>query len=440
MFGIQDENFDQMEEGFDIFSKPKYSHNEYTFNDYLIKPRHPISHNDFNPVIFDIGSHDSRNWFIPSSIRINLQAKITLSDGTPINKDNDKISLQDLVCHSLFQLIEVKINGIPISDHSRLYQWRAIAHSLFSFQTDCKNTLLQSEGFFRDKYENKNEVVNEASEGYKTRAELIDNNGIFHVNFIPRIDTLSMEKIFPPGNTMTLEFIRSPHHFSLLSPEKTKTFKIVLTDMTLECRMFTPPDALETKLNKMLSSSDFHLPLTRLVCRTRGIHSGVFDASIYNAVTGKKPSHMMIFLLSNKQLNGDLATDSYFFSPRNLKDCWLNIDGQSFPSEKLSFQTKGEIFRSYNFFMRNMGLDVMTNQSIGVSTKEYIENSFAIAFDLTVDTCFNSHLHTSKDSVIDIKLVFKDALKEPISVLYICSFENTISVSPDKNVYMDYSV
>ena len=28
------------------------------FNDYLIKPRHPISHNDFNPVIFDIGSFE----------------------------------------------------------------------------------------------------------------------------------------------------------------------------------------------------------------------------------------------------------------------------------------------------------------------------------------------------------------------------------------------
>ena len=90
--------------------------------------------------------------------------------------------------------------------------------------------------------------------------------------------------------------------------------------------------------------------------------------------------------------------------------------------------------------MKNMGLDVMTNQSIGISPREYIENSFSTSFDLTPDTCFNNHFHNSKDCVIDIKLHFKAALSQPLSVLYICSYQNSISVSPDKNVYLDYSV
>ena len=199
MFGIDADEFDQMEEGFEIFSKPAQSSNEYIFNDYLIKPWHPISHNDFNPVIFDIGSFDSRHWFIPSSIRINLAGKITHSDGSDLDKSKDKISLQDLVCHSLFQQIECKVNGVPVSDHSRLYQWRAIAHSLYPFQSDCKNTLLQSEGYYRDTYEKKSETVDEESEAFKIRSNLIDTNGTFSVNFIPRIDTLSIEKKCPLG-------------------------------------------------------------------------------------------------------------------------------------------------------------------------------------------------------------------------------------------------
>ena len=282
--------------------------------------------------------------------------------------------------------------------------------------------------------------MNAESDGFKARAELIDDSGIFCVNFIPRIDTLSVDKFFPPGHQLTLEFIRSPHHFSLLAPDNSKSYKIILTDMTLEVRQFTPPDALETKFNKILNNSDFHLPVTRLVCRTRGIHAGVYDGSVYNAVTGKMPSHMLIFLLSNKQLNGDLTTDSYFFNPRKLKESWIVVNGQSFPSEKLSFYTKGEILRSYNFFMNNMGLDIMKNESIGVSCLDYIQNSFAIAFDLSADSCFNSHLHSTRDCVIDLKLKFQSALTEPLSVLYICSYQNTISVSPDKSVYLDYTV
>ena len=90
--------------------------------------------------------------------------------------------------------------------------------------------------------------------------------------------------------------------------------------------------------------------------------------------------------------------------------------------------------------MNNMGLDIMKNESIGVSCYDYIENSFAIAFDLSADSCFNSHLHNTRDCVIDLKLKFQTALTEPLSVLYICSYQNTISVSPDKSVYLDYTV
>ena len=48
---------------------------------------------------------------------INLKAKATLQDAS----STDKLSLQDLVCHSLFQQIEARINNVPIFDHARLY-------------------------------------------------------------------------------------------------------------------------------------------------------------------------------------------------------------------------------------------------------------------------------------------------------------------------------
>ena len=56
--------------------------------------------------------------------------------------------------------------------------------------------------------------------------------------------------------------------------------------------------------------------------------------------------------------------------------------------------------------MNNMGLNVLTNKSIGISPIEYINHSFALAFDLTPDSCINDHLHNSKDCMIDIELIF----------------------------------
>ena len=89
--------------------------------------------------------------------------------------------------------------------------------------------------------------------------------------------------------------------------------------MVLEVRQFLPPEAIENKLQKKLNDSPFHLPITHLVPHTRGLHAGINDGSVTNAIIEKCPSHFMIFILSNKQVNGDLSLDSYFFNPRELK-------------------------------------------------------------------------------------------------------------------------
>ena len=147
MFGYEGSDFDSMEDVFDIFTKPSRNASNYIFNDYIIKPIHPISHNDFTPILFDVGNSDSRFWTVPNSIRIHLEAKVTFKDGYPIYS-TEKLSLQDIMYHSLFQQIETRINNIPISNHARTYPFRAISHCINSFQTDSKKPLQQSEVFF----------------------------------------------------------------------------------------------------------------------------------------------------------------------------------------------------------------------------------------------------------------------------------------------------
>ena len=90
--------------------------------------------------------------------------------------------------------------------------------------------------------------------------------------------------------------------------------------------------------------------------------------------------------------------------------------------------------------MNNRGLNFLTNERIGISPIEYINHSFALAFDLTPDSCMKDDLHNSKDCMIDIKLIFNNPLKEPINVLYIATYENVITVDPDKSVSIDYDI
>ena len=102
---MKDLSLIQWKRGFDIFTKPSRDAPNHIFNDYIMKLRHSISHNKFNPILFYFGNSDSRFWTVPNTIKNHLEAKVTLQDGSPISL-TDKLSLQDFVCHSLFQQIE----------------------------------------------------------------------------------------------------------------------------------------------------------------------------------------------------------------------------------------------------------------------------------------------------------------------------------------------
>ena len=54
--------------------------------------------------------------------------------------------------------------------------------------------------------------------------------------------------------------------------------------------------------------------------------------------------------------------------------------------------------------------------------------------------CLNNHLHHQDDAIIDIKLRFSKALQYPMSILYISTYDNLITLSPDKSVTLDYTV
>ena len=82
-------------------------------------------------------------------IQQESEVKVTLQDVSQISSI-EKLSFQVLVCHLLFQQIETRINNVPISNQARLYPFRAISYCIYSFPTDSKKTLLQSEGFLRE--------------------------------------------------------------------------------------------------------------------------------------------------------------------------------------------------------------------------------------------------------------------------------------------------
>ena len=277
IFGVGDNAFETRDTEFDLFSKPSYNNDYYSYNDFTFKPKNPIQNSEHNPIVFEIGNDDSRNYTLLNTLRVSGKIKVVHADGTDLAL-GEKVSVTNLLPHTLFQSIDIKINGQPVSDHARLYPHRAFIHCLFSYSEETKKYNQLCEYYLDD--ETNSETVSDTTPTFETKMNLIKQSRICYISFEPKIDTLTINRYFPPGHTITFEFIRSPPHFTLLAKDNSKSYKIEILDLSLTCRQILPTEYIESKMKKILSVKDVHLPVTRLVSRTRSLHAGLYDGNI----------------------------------------------------------------------------------------------------------------------------------------------------------------
>ena len=318
--------------------------------------------------------------------------------------------------------------------------FRAYSHINYSLSSECKTSNTLIEGFKEDdETATTDETPKVDTDVHLERAATIAESKICKIAFQPRIDTLSIKRLFPPGHKLSLEFIRSPSHFSLIDDTAGANYKIEILDLKLRIRQILPVESVESSFRKNLETKTIHFPLTRLVTRTRTLCAGIYDGTIINAITGPLPHHIFITLLSNSQINGSLTSNPFFFGRRNLESASLLVNSTQYPSEKLLFKpTNGDVLRSYSFFNQNIG--AVDDQSVGITSKQYLQNDFALAFDLSPDMSMNASYHKQLEGSIDIKLTFDTELTSALTVLYVMSYDDVISIAPDKSVMLTYQI
>ena len=112
-----------------------------------------------------------------------------------------------------------------------------------------------------------------------------------HFTFAPRIDLGTMSRHFPPGHTLSIEFVRSDPRFSLLSAGEEK-YRIEMDSLYLTCRQLLPVPSIENAMRSKMLKKEINLPISKSVSRTRTLCAGLLDGTVRNAISGRLPNHM----------------------------------------------------------------------------------------------------------------------------------------------------
>ena len=428
-----------IDDGLDIFAKPVRASNFSAETEVIIQPTCPPSDSPHASFKFILGGKDDRMYSIPSSIKIFGRLKVTLQNGASLT--NEELSVVCNFPESIFENIKVGLNGVPISDHGRGYGFRSYISKKLSMPFITKSSSLLSHYWVEDG--DKDEIKVDASnlsEAFKSRKDIIKNSADVHFVFPPMVDLFNTERYIPPHTEITIELERAPITLPLLSDVDDLKAKIQILDINMSVRRFLPHQSLILDHEKRMARGDpVIIPFTRTTVRYRTLHPGVLSTVVPGCFTGQLPYSMIVGFLNNEQIS-KTNHNPYIFKSQNLRKFHVVKNGVSIPQEPISVGelSGGGALLGYTHFIENIGGSIFSHEA-GLTPDDYFSRSFFIAYDFTPDKTLGSHNYEQENGTIDLCLQFKKPTNNPLTLIVLGCFENTVQYNAD-DVRLDYTL
>ncbi len=407
---------------------------------------HPISTiTDQSPIEFCITAGD--DYLDLSETYLAIRAKIVNNDGTDI-ADQAAVGPTNLFLHSLFNQVDVSLNGRLVSQSSSTYPYRAMIETLLSYQRNTLESQLTSSLFYKDtpgRMENANPYVGGGVHniGLRKRANYTNESKV--VDLCGRIhsDIFNQSRSLLNGVELKLKFHRSKDAFCLMSPAEDAEFKVRIIAATLHVRQTKVSPPITIAHAKALEKSTAKYPVTRVLLKTFTVAQGDISVSRENVILGQLPKRIIVGLINSQGFNGMYQLNPFNFHHYNLNKIGVFMDGQQIPSSrsltpKFSVEGGREYIQGYNSLFT--GLNSL-HKDIGsvISRDDYGSGYTLFAYNLTPDLGDHDHYSLQKTGNLRLELEFSEALPHPINVVVYAEFDNIIQIDKSRTVLYDYN-
>ena len=231
--GLAEKIGDVNQTGLDILSKYQEAYLYSRAKLITIRPLNALS--DEGPFQFEIGGYSSPDLVMLKSFRLAVKFKVVKLDGSNLGA-NEKVSIVNTPIHSLFENVGCKLNDVPISDHARMYHYKAFIQQMYSYSNEVKRHNLCCEYYLKDDITTSTTATIPEDANNTTplgvRKGWIVGSKQIHATIIPYIDIMTTPHFLCPGHKLFLEFERSRSSFSLLADND--AYKIQILDMYLQ--------------------------------------------------------------------------------------------------------------------------------------------------------------------------------------------------------------
>lgn len=369
--------------------------------------------------------------------QIYVRVQITKGDGTLIDA-NSHVSPINLLLHSMFSEVELKLNDVIVSSCNGTYPYRAMLETLLSYGSAAKQSQLTCALYYKDTAGGHDESdphdANLTNSALKARYDHIAAGRTCDLIGPLHLDMMHQNRYLPNDVTIKIKLTRSKDAFVLMSDAQNPTFKLKIVDCKLYVRKIRISPSVFLAHANALQVSNMKFPLRRVICKSYTIASGSRDHINEHIFSGHLPSRLILCCVDNIAYNGSFKHSPFNFKHMNISSIKVYMDGQSQQIKPIETNfTDGDYVHGY-LSLYTANLKYRQDEDLDISRSDYPKGYTIFCFDLSPDMNDGANFDLARDGSLRVELKFSQNLTSSINVIVLAEFEELLEISREKGI------
>jgi len=346
----------------------------------------------------------------------------------------------NLFMHSLFQQVDVLMNGKLVSNANPAYPYMAYLKTLTEYSSEAKNTQLRSQLWAKDTCESIDDITYPLgeNEGLKQRADLfresreVDMVGPLHS------PVLNLDRFVLNGVETRIVLHQTGSPFRFISANTQPSYKFEIKDIYyMVCHVVPSPPVLVAHQESLkVPGALAHFSYMNREMRQFTIAQGSYVMEVDDAFLGMVPSNMIMALVESEAYNGSFRTNPYNLKHKNLNYLQVTVNGQEVPAGTYtpSFEN-GHYIQEYMSLFKTLHMED-EDRGCDITPKDYGNGYTMYAIDLQPQTAEaqEGFWPLRQKGNVRIHMRFARALDKACSLIVQASYPSFFSLDHSRNV------
>ena len=383
---------------------------------------------------------DLKNLFLKLELKLVHKSGVVKKDGTAEAQTKRPLFINNLG-QSLFQNVEVILNGTSVSSSNNLHPYKAILEAALSHEPIAKEGILRAQGYFYEP--DPSDIIDETdSSPFGVRRLMVDQSEKnLSFNFPLSGSFLSgIDKYILPGVEIRIKLTRSINQFVLLhnniSSKSVGNYSLQIVSDSLSVHMLELRSESFLSIEKALLKKAAQYDYKDVIAKTFLISEGT---SIYytDDVFDRAPISRLVFaMVPEKNFTGDYKTNPFHFQDFDLGSVKITREGA--PVGATPIDVSSSHIRAYFTTMKALGFEHSGN---GIILNDF-EHHFCLAFQLTADLLIDDGTIRPEltGARLGLELKFTTVTGDPVRLIVLGERRSVVFIDRNREVVKNSTI